>query len=58
MSNVEKHKNGDYILTPLKENDEILDEIIDEDLNELDTQKIDAKIQKRPKISQKSSRCN
>jgi hypothetical protein len=30
MSNVEKHKNGDYILTPLKENDEVLDEILDE----------------------------
>ena len=30
MSNVEKHKNGDYILTPLKENDEVLDEILNE----------------------------
>ena len=31
MSNVEKHKNGDYILTPLKENDEVLDEILNEE---------------------------
>ena len=31
MSNVEKHKNGDYILTPLKENDEVLDEILTEE---------------------------
>ena len=30
MSNVEKHKNGDYILTPLKENDEVLDGILGE----------------------------
>ena len=30
MSNVEKHKNGDYILTPLKENDEVLDAILNE----------------------------
>ena len=30
MSNVEKHKNGDYILTPLKENDAVLDEVIEE----------------------------
>ena len=30
MSNVEKHKNGDYILTPLKENDEVLDGILEE----------------------------
>ena len=28
ISNVEKHKDGDYILTPLKENDDVLDEII------------------------------
>ena len=35
MSNVEKHKNGDYILTPLKENDEVLDAILNEEnLNE------------------------
>ena len=33
MSNVEKHKNGDYILTPLKENDEVLDEILEEAVN-------------------------
>ena len=37
MSNVEKHKNGDYILTPLKENDEVLDAILNEEnLNEDD----------------------
>ena len=29
MSNVEKHKNGDYILTPLKENDEVLEGVMD-----------------------------
>jgi len=30
MDNVEKHKDGDYILTPLKENDIVLDEVINE----------------------------
>jgi len=30
MDDVEKHKDGDYILTPLKENDIVLDEVINE----------------------------
>ena len=28
MDNVEKHKDGDYILTPLKENDIVLDTVL------------------------------
>ena len=33
MDDVEKHKDGDYILTPLKENDIVLDEVINEGLD-------------------------
>ena len=35
MSNVEKHKNGDYILTPLKENDSVEEGLFDDFKKEL-----------------------